>query len=133
MLTLPAESSAPGLMGLFNMSVFPIGGRDGCDAPVAEDEFQQDAGGRANEGTSFAKFRQLHLRIGDREPVELARHRLMVVKAKGDVIDRLTGPIDRAALARNEAPDRLAGGVAPVVFLGIEARYPPASSLPTFA
>ena len=42
----------------------------------------------------------------------------MVVEAKGDVIDRLAGPIDRAALARNEVNDRLAAGVEPVAGKG---------------
>ena len=55
----------------------------------------------ANEEAPFAKLRQIHLRIGDGEPVELAPHPFMVIQAKGDVIDRLAGPVDRAALARN--------------------------------
>jgi hypothetical protein len=87
-------------------------------APVARDELQEDAGRRTYEETPFAKLRQIHLRIGYGEPVELQPHRLMVVEAKGDVIDRLAGPIDRVALARNEVHDRLAGGVEPVARKG---------------
>src|SRR5271167_2973246 len=93
-------------------------GCDGFGTPVAEDEFQEDGGRRANEDTPFTKLRQIHLRIGDGEPVELAPHPFMVIQAKGDVIDRLAGPIDRAALARNEVHDRLAGGIEPVARKG---------------
>jgi hypothetical protein len=81
-------------------------GCDGFGAPVAEDEFQEDGGRRANEETPVAKLPQIHLRIGYGEPVELAPHPFMVIQAKGDVIDRLAGPVDRAALARNEVYDR---------------------------
>ena len=82
--------------------MLPICGCDEFSGPVAEDKFEQDAGGRADEDTPFAKFRQVHLRIGEGEPVELAAHRLMVVQAKGDMIDRLARAVDRTARARKE-------------------------------
>ena len=93
-------------------------GCDGFGAPVAEDEFQEDGGRRANEETPFANLRQIHLRMGYGEPVELAPHPFMVIQAKGDVIDRLAGPVDRAALTRNEVYDRPAIGVEPVAGKG---------------
>jgi hypothetical protein len=67
-------------------------GCDGFGAPVAEDEFQEDGGRRANEETPFANLRQIHLRIGYGEPVELAPHPLMAIQADRPV-DHARGPL----------------------------------------
>jgi hypothetical protein len=66
-------------------------GCDGFGAPVAEDELQED-GRRANEETPFANLRQIHLRIGYVEPVELAPHPLMAIQADRPV-DHARGPL----------------------------------------